>query len=444
MCDTMVALGSSTADGSVLFAKNSDREPNEAQVLTFAPRQQCEQGAILQCTYIEIPQASETNAVLLSRPFWMWGAEMGVNEYGVTIGNEAVFTKEPLQKQGGLLGMDMLRLALERASNAQQALELIIMLLAEYGQGGNCGFTHKLYYHNSFIIADHEQAWVLETAGDHWAALKVSDFYAISNGITIGEVFDLASPDLVQHAIEKGWCRNKTEFNFARCYSDFLYTNFSSCRLRQRRSSALLTGGKGTLNPAAMMSILRDHGPAMGSDEKWRPAPAGMKTLCVHAGYGPTRNSQSVASLVMHLAEDLDTAWVTATSAPCTGIFKPVWLQAGLPDMGKVPDGMYDTNSLWWHHELLHRALLEDYPARSPILFDARDGLEAEFVKGAARLSSTNPQALLDYSTECFQRASEHTAEMIPLVRAVPAADKLPPFYRLAWKKFNRQADMPS
>ena len=31
MCDTLVALGNSTADGSVIFAKNSDRDPNEAQ-----------------------------------------------------------------------------------------------------------------------------------------------------------------------------------------------------------------------------------------------------------------------------------------------------------------------------------------------------------------------------------------------------------------------------
>ncbi|MDF1513757.1 MAG: C69 family dipeptidase, partial [Anaerolineae bacterium] len=220
MCDTLVAMGSMTQDGSVLFAKNSDREPNEAQVLTYVPRQQHGEDEQIQCTYIQIPQVEQTNALLLCRPFWMWGAEMGVNEHGVTIGNEAVFTKEPVQKQGGLLGMDLIRLGLERADTADRALEIIVTLLQAYGQGGNCGLTHNFYYHNSFIIADHKQAWVLETAGTYWAALKVRNFYTISNGLTIGDTYDRASPGLVDHAVEQGWCRNKTEFGFARCYSD--------------------------------------------------------------------------------------------------------------------------------------------------------------------------------------------------------------------------------
>jgi hypothetical protein len=33
MCDTFIAMPSSTGDGAILFGKNSDREPNEAQAL---------------------------------------------------------------------------------------------------------------------------------------------------------------------------------------------------------------------------------------------------------------------------------------------------------------------------------------------------------------------------------------------------------------------------
>lgn len=440
MCDTFVAMGSCTADGSVLFAKNSDREPNEAQVLTFVPRMHYTGGATVQCTNIQIPQVSETYAVLLSRPFWMWGAEMGINEFGVTIGNEAVFTKEPTQKEGGLLGMDMIRLALERSSTAREALEIIVHLLDTYGQGGNCGFTHQFFYHNSFIITDHEHAWVLETAGEYWAALKVKDYYSISNGLTIGAEFDLASSNLVEHAVDKGWSRNKTEFNFARCYSDWLYTRFGCCRIRQPRSSTRLASECGSLTPRVMMSILRDHGSDGANNASWHPAPADPKTLCMHAGFGPTRNSQSVASLVAHLDNALDTAWVTGTSAPCTGIFKPVWLQAGLPDLGPSPNGTVNPETLWWAHEAIHRSVIQDYPVRSAVLLGPRDALESEFINGIPVLSQTDPETLLSYSSACFARVAEFTAEMVPLIQAVPASDKLPPLYRMAWAKVNRQA----
>ncbi|HEX9597113.1 MAG TPA: hypothetical protein VF982_09570, partial [Anaerolineales bacterium] len=92
MCDTMVALPNATADGSLLFAKNSDREPNEAHQLIQIPAADHSAGARVQCTYVDIPQVPHTYHVLLAKPFWIWGAEMGANEHGLVIGNEALFT----------------------------------------------------------------------------------------------------------------------------------------------------------------------------------------------------------------------------------------------------------------------------------------------------------------------------------------------------------------
>ncbi|HMF33118.1 MAG TPA: peptidase U34, partial [Candidatus Lokiarchaeia archaeon] len=37
MCDTLVALGNSTKNGQVLFAKNSDRDPGEAAEVLIVP-----------------------------------------------------------------------------------------------------------------------------------------------------------------------------------------------------------------------------------------------------------------------------------------------------------------------------------------------------------------------------------------------------------------------
>ena len=117
MCDTFVALPAHTG-GPLIFGMNSDREPNEAQVLEHHPPARHTAASRLRCTYIEIPQVRETHGVLLCRPFWMWGAEMGANDHGVVIGNEAVFTRMPVVREGVLTGMDLLRLALERAAAA--------------------------------------------------------------------------------------------------------------------------------------------------------------------------------------------------------------------------------------------------------------------------------------------------------------------------------------
>ena len=109
MCDTSVAVGSATADGSVIFAKNSDRPANECQPLRYYPRTEHPAGAAVRCTHRAIPQARETFALIGSQPSWIWGFEIGVNEHGVTIGNEAVYGREGYE-DNGLLGTDFIRL----------------------------------------------------------------------------------------------------------------------------------------------------------------------------------------------------------------------------------------------------------------------------------------------------------------------------------------------
>jgi dipeptidase len=68
MCDTMVALGAATRDGSTILAKNSDRDVDECQGLQQYPRQSHPAGAMVKCQYLEIPQTAETFGMIGSRP----------------------------------------------------------------------------------------------------------------------------------------------------------------------------------------------------------------------------------------------------------------------------------------------------------------------------------------------------------------------------------------
>ncbi len=444
MCNNVVALGNATADGSVLFGKNSDREPNEAHTLRHIPHATHAPGSVVKCTYIEIPQVAETNAVLLAQPCWIWGAEMGTNEKGVVIGNTAVYTKVPYETGPGLIGMDFLRLALERSDTARGALDTITTLLERYGQGGNDGFSFKFFYHNSFLIADAISAWKLETAGKQWVAQQIQDVGATTNALTITTQYDLASKDLVTYAISQGWCKSPADFNFKRCYSgpgfypSYLYTLLGRGDQREARLLALLNQQKGQLTPKSIMNLLRDHG--AGTSSTWSPGPGFFEnTVCMHAGFGPIRVDQTCGSMVSRLTGDGQIHWVTGSAAPCTSIFKPIWVDT-LPDTGPAPTGRYNHTSLWWRHESLHRAILQDYAHRLAAYHPDQTAVEDQFIAGAlARATAPHPERLA-FSTASFAQADALTEQWSNQMLTMPVQQPPPGLYTRAWNKFNKSA----
>ncbi|GAP05743.1 dipeptidase [Anaerolinea thermolimosa] len=443
MCDTFVVFPDATADGSLLFGKNSDRDPNEAHEVILVPRKNYLSGSQVRCTYMEIPQVEATHAVLLLKPFWIWGAEMGANEHGVVIGNEAVFTRGLIGKEPGLIGMDLLRLALERASTAEQALNTMIDLLEKYGQGGNCGFSHPLYYNNSFLIADPGKAFVLETAGRQWAVEEIHrGIRTISNALIIENRWDRASAGLVETAIRQGWCRSADTFNFARDYSDRIFTTFAAGRPRQCTTNRLLQSQQSRVGVAEALAVLRHH--QEKPNGKWRPdASLVGADVCMHAGFGPVRISQSVGSLVAHLTPERFTFWVTGTSAPCTSLFKPVWFEGGIPWSGEpAPAGKYNPACLWWRHELVHRRLIHRNPASWEWLREEQTQLEGEFISMAGRAA---PVASVkgEISERCFQLAEEAEGRWRERLEKEKRKAESRFYYQIAWRQWNREAGLP-
>jgi len=434
MCDTFVARQKATGDGSVIFGKSSDRDPNEAHEVRLVPAMDHPAGARLKCTYIEIDQVPHSYQVLLAKPLWLWGAEMGSNEHGVVIGNEAVFSRLPAGKSPGMIGMDYLRLGLERGRSAEEALKVMTALLEQHGQSGDCGYGHPFYYHNSFIIADRADAWILETAGRHWVAKKVDAVASISNAYTIGESFDLASQDVIHFAVEQGWDKRDQVFHFAKAYSDILYSTLGAGRSRQKCTISALNQRSGALTLSDGFSLLRDH--SHGEKRMRLDQPVTGASVCMHAGFGPVRASQSVGSMVSHLTPDGDTHWLTGTSAPCISTFKPIWMPAGLPEGGWTAGPRYDAASLWWRHEKVHRARLGNFDHWLAQFQPQRDALESSLIQRASH------QAGLEFTRECLAAGDALDVELQQLIQSAKPLQNTVFYYRSAWQGWSEKVGL--
>jgi len=369
MCDSLVVA---RPGAPVWLAKNSDRHPDEVQVVesTWPER------------HIDEPRVSrEIDAwlgrarleALISRPHWLWGCEMGVNERGVAIGNEAVFCRPPAAKQG-LTGMHMQRIALERAESAAAALALITGMLARYPQGGRMSWRGELRYSSSFLIADHVEAWVLETAGHLWAAQRVRGARTLSNMLTIEDDFDQIHPEAMATAKARGYCRGAADFGFARCFASGFYRRLTGGVQRRRATEALVAGlCARAVDAPGLAMVLQDHGAA-------GPA-SGLRMLmpCAHASWLPTRSSgQTTGSMIARLDAAGPQVWFTGSSSPCLSVFKPVSFGAADPLAGSPPaSAQADAEGLWWRHERLHRATMADYSRRRAAFEGERARLQA-------------------------------------------------------------------
>ena len=392
MCDIAVVV----RPEGVLFAKNSDRDANEAQLLEWHPGREGPAGSRVTCTWIEIEEAPRRHAVLLSRPFWTWGAEMGANEHGLVVGNVAVFTKERVGPPG-LTGMDLVRLALERATNADEAARVLASLIETHGQGGGCGHENRRFtYHNSFVLADPQRALLVETAGKAVAVERVAGARTISNALTIP--------------------------GFAEAHTDALVTWVAGARSRRACTSAAAERAR---TAADLFALLRSHGPS--PVPRYSLLSGSVSAPCAHAG-GLLAAVQTTASWVSDLRPGQVRHFATGTAAPCTSLFKPVEVSTPL-DLGPKAKDRYDPAALWWRHERLHRHVLRDPAALLPLLAH-RDEIEARWL-GAP-----------PHPRDAFAEADRHLAQWTGAVCARPVVDRRPLWVRRYWRVRDQRAGL--
>ncbi|MGI6433588.1 MAG: C69 family dipeptidase [Sphaerochaetaceae bacterium] len=316
MCDTIVNRQSKQS--SFFFAKNSDRDPGEPQLIQYVepseginkithPERRSSYDAVQYRKLIKAFESQKNSyKALISRPAWMWGAEMGVNEKGVAIGNEAVFAKSRVERDG-LLGMDILRLALHNSATSGEAVNIIASLLETYGQGGNGSYSGNLKYHNSFLIADSQEAWVLESAARKWAARRINKRWAISNAYSLDNRYDLADEKTLQQSR-----------SFSQVHSSSLHQFFTQGHFRQKRAMELAE----VYGPSweAMTKILRHNEGKKGSIDR------SMRSINMDAS-GLVK-SRTTASMIVEYHNATAVVWLTGSPLPSYSPFIPFSLDA--------------------------------------------------------------------------------------------------------------------
>jgi dipeptidase len=426
MCDTFVALPATTQQKTMLFAKSADCEVNEANAVVRIPRQKHVKGEAVRVTHLVIPQAEETYEMLLTKAFWTYGCEIGVNEYGLAMGEEAVFTTEMKEEKDGIIGPDLMRIGLERAKDCQEAIQIMTGLLEQYGQGGSAELKGNSHFDSSYIMADRKEAYVLETAGRRWAVKKVDAIASISNMLGIHADWD---------AYSGGDIAPKTDWAGKYALPEVPPTLGSP--VRQAITYNSLQASLGDISVKNIFDIMRHHG------EGYHPASAeAHRNICVHAGPQENRWWQADGVMVTDVGTEGMMAWVTATSGTCVSIFKPVFLGMDLPDLGPYPRETFDPRSLWWKHERLHRRAMADFDHLVPEIRQDFDPLEEEFLSQAETVKKGTPGEKAEFMEYCFRKALEATEAWIARLEKRGDLKFSDSAYKGMWRKLNAEAGL--
>ena len=302
MCDTLCAVG----HGRTLFAKNSDRLPGEAQVLESLPPRRGQ--GTLRTQYLDIDDCGAA-AILGSRPTWLWGLEHGVNEHRVAVGNEQVWTIDRADPTTpGLLGMDLVRLGLERSRSAEQGVDVITSLIERHGQSGAADQEKGEAYFSSYLLADPGEAWVLETSNRTWAAKRISagETTALSNRLTLRADWHRSSPDIAPGIDFDAW-------------RDPAVATLHADRRLDAATRCLAGSPPDELHVRDVASHLRDHDGDGPPPQSFVPFGEGV-TVCMHLG----RHQATTASMIVDLRADTAPirTWASLGS-PCVSVFVP-------------------------------------------------------------------------------------------------------------------------
>lgn len=204
-----------------------------------------------------------------------------MNEHQLAIGESTFGGRDELQSDEGLIDCQRLvQLMLERSTTARQAIAMAGELTKKYGWND---------YGEALTIADTEEVWHFEIVGPGkgktgsiWAAQRVPDDHIAcnANASTIKDIdldnedYFMASENIYDVALEKGWAKSKEDFQFCYAYAPSSRESLAS-RRREWRIFDLMAPSRGfdpnqenypfsvkpdnKVTKAKMVSIFKDY-----------------------------------------------------------------------------------------------------------------------------------------------------------------------------------------
>ena len=299
MCDSLCIVGPT----GTLFAKNSDRPPNEAQVVEGLDRRAAGDG--LQTQYLTLPDAGAHAVIAVP-------ARRGS---GVPSTASTSTASRSATRRCGRPTMPRPRHPRSSAwtssgsrsngrGRADEAVDRMTELLETHGQGGSGEQDHDEPYFSSFLIADACGGWIVETSGRTWAAKPVGTGAAISNRISLGTDWTRASADVAAGRDFQDWRDPKAPTAIAdlRLEATESVCPRGCCRRRTGSSARAISSPRCAITATGPWGA--PGGPASGSspvptgvDEQWNGV-----TVCMHL-----RDYQATtASMVAELPADPD------------------------------------------------------------------------------------------------------------------------------------------
>ena len=449
-CTNILVTKGASADGSVIITYACDGEFHPR--LRIYPAADFEPGEWLEIkdwggnVRGKIKQAPHTYAVV--------GL---MNEHQLAVAESTFSGRLELRNPDGLLHYwDLMRLALQRAKTAREAIAVMTNLVAEYGYRSEG---------ESISIADPNEAWLLEIigpgpggSGAEWVALRIPDGYISchANKARIGEfpVDDpgncLYSPNVISFAVEKEYYDPATgePFRFCDVYCPPTPRNrrYASTRvwstLRRAAPSLNLSpdyhrsvdGAKPyplwvkpdkKLSAADVFSLVRDHyegtdydmtkgldaGPH-GTPNRWRPIDWTIDEVA-YAWERPISTQQTGFSFVSQsrswLPNPVGGVLWYGVDDMYTTCYVPLY--CGIDD---IPEsytvgslGKFSWDSAWWvfnfvanYANVRYAPMIQDIQAVQSELEGNLLALQPAVERTAVELAQTNPELMTRYLTD--------------------------------------------